>query len=52
MSKPAVRYDIYLPLQYPYGREVEPRKYRAIEAELIHRFGGVTSVKQEFPYLF
>ena len=49
MSRPAVRYDIYLPLQYPDGREVEPRKYRAIEAELIHRFGGVTSVKQEFP---
>ena len=49
MPKPAVRYEVYLPLQYPDGREVEPGKSRAIETELIHRFGGATSVKQEFP---
>ncbi len=49
MPKPAQRYDIFLPLRYNDGREIENEKFLQLHDELIERFGGVTSIKQTNP---
>lgn len=49
MPKPAQRYDIYLPIRYNDGREIENEKFLQLHDELIERFGGVTSIKQTNP---
>ena len=49
MSRIVRRYEIYLPLFYNDGREIEPEKFDQIERELVERFGGVTSVQRQFP---
>ncbi len=49
MPKPAQRYDIFLPLRYNDGREIENEKFLQLQDELIERFGGVTSIKQTNP---
>ena len=49
MSKTARRYEIYLPVLYNDGREIEPEKFDQVERELVERFGGVTSVQRSFP---
>ena len=49
MSKVAKRYEIYLPVRYNDGTEIEPEKFERVERELVERFGGVTSVQRQFP---
>jgi len=41
--------DIFLPLDYNNGREVEEPKFSDLENELPARFGGVTSIRRQFP---
>ena len=48
-AKTAKRYDIYLPLKYNDGTEIEIEKYEQVENELLDQFGGVTSVQQKNP---
>jgi len=48
-SKIARCYDIYLPLKYNDGTEIESEKYEQVENELLDQFGGVTSVQQKNP---
>jgi len=43
------RYDFYLPLQYNDGRDIERDKLNQTELELFSRFGGLTSIKRDFP---
>jgi hypothetical protein len=49
MPRPAQRYDIFLPLRYNDGREIESEKFIQLQDELIEQFNGVTSVKQTNP---
>jgi len=35
-------YDIYLPLRYNDGREIEPSKFDQTRKELVNRFGGLS----------
>lgn len=49
MSKIARRYEIYLPVRYNDGTEIESEKFDQMERELVERFGGVTSVQRQFP---
>ena len=37
-------YDIYLPLKYNDGTEIEIEKYEEVEDELLDQFGGVNSL--------
>ena len=46
MPRPAQRYDIFLPLRYSDGREIESEKFIQLQDELIEQFNGVTSVKR------
>jgi hypothetical protein len=41
--------EIYLPLDYNDGRPIPESKYVSLQQELLHRFGGVTSVQRQFP---
>ena len=49
MARPIRSIDIYLPLDYNDGRPIPEAKYVALQQELLNRFGGVTSVQQQFP---
>jgi len=49
MSKPARRYDVYLPLTYNDGRSIPEGQFDAVEQRLVQRFTGVTSHQREFP---
>lgn len=49
LPRRAKRYDIYLPLKYNDGTEIEIEKYEQVEDELLDQFGGVTSVDQKNP---
>jgi len=40
--KLAYRFDIYLPLRYNDGRDVEPEKIQITRRELVSKFGGLT----------
>ena len=44
------KYEIYLPLKYNDGREIEPDKFKQIREELITVFGAVTVSSQSAPY--
>lgn len=44
------RYEIYVPLKYNNGREIEAEKIRSIRVELLDRFGGVTVSSIAAPY--
>src|SRR4051812_36195214 len=41
--------EIYLPLDYNDGRAIPESKYVALQQELLHRFGGLTSTQRQFP---
>ena len=49
MPQIAKCYDIYLPIKYNDGTEIEIEKYGEVENELLDQFGGVTSVRHENP---
>ena len=44
------KYEIYLPLKYNDGREIEPEKIKQIREELIDVFGALTVSSQAAPY--
>jgi hypothetical protein len=44
------RYEIYLPLKYNNGSEIEPEKIKQIREELIAAFGALTVSSQSAPY--
>ena len=43
------QYSFYLPLQYNDGRDIEREKFDQTERELFSRFGGLTSIRRDFP---
>ena len=49
MARPIRNIEIYLPLEYNDGRPIPESKYISIQQELLNRFGGVTSVRRQFP---
>lgn len=49
MPQSVQRYDVFLPLRYNDGREIESPKFLQLHDELIERFGGITSIKQTNP---
>ena len=49
LPKQARRYDIYLPLLYNNGTDIEEEKFVQVQRELFRKFGGLTSIKREFP---
>ena len=44
------KYEIYLPLKYNDGREIEAEKIKQIREELISVFGALTVSSQSAPY--
>ena len=44
------KYEIYLPLKYNDGREIEAEKIKQIREELIAVFGALTVSSQSAPY--
>ena len=49
MPQPVRSIEIYLPLDYNDGRPIAESKYVRLQAELLKRFGGVTSTQRQFP---
>jgi hypothetical protein len=49
MARPIRSIEIYLPLDYNDGRPIPESKFISLQQELLNRFGGVTSVQQQFP---
>ena len=43
------KYDIYLPLRYNDGRQIEDEKVDQVDDVLYERFGGLTTVLRDFP---
>ena len=44
------RYEIYLPLKYNDGKEIEPEKIQRIKQELVEMFGAITVSSRSSPY--
>ncbi len=44
------RYELYLPLKYNDGTDIEPEKIKAIREELLGVFGGITASSMTAPY--
>ena len=44
------KYEIYLPLKYNDGKEIEPEKIKRIREELIAVFGALTVCSLSAPY--
>ena len=44
------KYEIYLPLKYNDGKEIEPEKIKQIREELIARFGALRVSSLSAPY--
>ena len=44
------RYEIYVPLKYNDGTEIEAEKIKQIRTELIAAFGAITVSSQSAPY--
>jgi hypothetical protein len=44
------KYEIYLPLKYNDGKEIEPEKIKQIREKLIAAFGALTVSSQSAPY--
>jgi len=44
------KYEIYLPLKFNDGSEIEPEKFKQIREELIATFGALTVSSQSAPY--
>jgi hypothetical protein len=49
VPRPVRSIEIYLPLDYNDGRPIEESKYVRLQAELLKRFGRVTSTQRQFP---
>ncbi|MBS4028114.1 MAG: hypothetical protein KGZ58_05680 [Ignavibacteriales bacterium] len=49
MPSIAKQYEIYLPILYNDGTEIETGKFDTIEQELVEQFGGVTAMQRQFP---
>ena len=49
MPRQARIYDIYLPILYNDGTGIEEEKFVQVQRELFRKFGGLTSIKREFP---
>jgi hypothetical protein len=49
VPRPVRSVEIYLPLDYNDGRPIPESKYVRLQAELLKRFGGVTSTQRQFP---
>ena len=49
MPRPIKCIEIYLPLDYNDGEPIEEVKFLALQAQLLAKFGGVTSTKRDFP---
>ena len=49
MPRESRKYDFYLPLRYNDGQDIEREKLDQVERELFSRFGGLTSIKRDFP---
>jgi hypothetical protein len=49
MARQIRNIEIFLPLDYNDGRPIPEAKYVSLQAELLDRFGGVTSVQRQFP---
>jgi hypothetical protein len=39
-------YDLFIPLYYNDGRQVEPQKFQALQQQLLDQFGGLTFFPQ------
>lgn len=39
-------YDLFVPLYYNDGRQVEPRKFQDLQTQLLDQFGGLTFFPQ------
>ena len=44
------KYEIYLPLKYNDGKDIEPEKIKQIKEELIGMFGAITVSSWSSPY--
>ena len=44
------KYEVYLPLKYNDGKEIEAEKFKRIREELISRFGALTVSSISAPY--
>ena len=44
------KYEIYLPLKYNDGKQIEPEKIKQIREELIGMFGAITVSSRSSPY--
>ncbi|HEY6231730.1 MAG TPA: hypothetical protein VIW64_10725 [Pyrinomonadaceae bacterium] len=44
------KYEIYLPLKYNDGKDIEPEKIKQIKEELIAKFGAITASSRSSPY--
>jgi uncharacterized protein YnzC (UPF0291/DUF896 family) len=44
------KYDLYLPLKYNDGAEIQPEKLKQIRQELVERFGAITVSSLMSPY--
>ncbi len=44
------KYEIYLPLKYNDGKEIEPEKIKQIREDLIGVFGAITVSSRSSPY--
>lgn len=44
------KYEIYLPLKYNDGKEIEAEKLKRIREELVSAFGGITVSSLSSPY--
>ena len=44
------KYEIYLPLKYNDGKQIEPEKIKQIREELIGVFGAITVSSRSSPY--
>jgi hypothetical protein len=44
------KYEIYLPLKYNDGKDIEPEKIKQIKQELVAKFGVITVSSLSLPY--
>lgn len=44
------KYEIYLPLKYNDGKDIEPEKIKQIKQELVAKFGAITVSSLSSPY--
>jgi uncharacterized protein YnzC (UPF0291/DUF896 family) len=44
------KYEIYLPLKYNDGKDIEPERIKQIKEELISKFGAITVSSRSSPY--